>query len=529
MAKKKKDKFSLARQLLQKYDLTGMMQEARNLTRRFVLHIGPTNSGKTYQSVEALKQAKNGVYLGPLRLMALEIFDKLNAGDCPCTLLTGEEFELMPGAKVTASTIELCDYGAKYEVAVIDEAQMIGDRSRGANWTKAILMVNAEVVHICMAPEAEDIIVKLLSDIAAPFEIIRHERLTPLSYSGSISSLKQIRDGDALIAFSRRNVLSLAAEMERIGKKVSVIYGALPPAARREEVRKFESKETTVVVATDAIGLGVSLPIKRIIFCATSKYDGEDFRNLRPEEVKQIAGRAGRCGIHKKGEVLAMDEEWVITSGLKSKVSPIKTIYIPFPKETLDSSFDLDVLLHAWDTLPGEKGVDRQDMTEAQFLLDCSDNYFPGASKEMKYQLITCPVDTKSSELVEYWGDCCEAIVAGRTPPTPYFGDESLETCEKQYRAFDIRHQLLRRVGIEEPHLVEKEALIQKINWFLLTEKKSYIRKCSCCGCKLPFNHPYGMCEECYENQHRSQRNWGFDDDDWDDDDEWEDDGDEDF
>ena len=64
-----------------------------------------------------------------------------------------------------------------------------------ANWTKAILMVNAEVVHICMAPEAEDIIVKLLSDIAAPFEIIRHERLTPLSYSGSISSLKQIRDG----------------------------------------------------------------------------------------------------------------------------------------------------------------------------------------------------------------------------------------------------------------------------------------------------------------------------------------------
>lgn len=358
MAKKKKDKFSLARQLLQKYDLTGMMQEARNLTRRFVLHIGPTNSGKTYQSVEALKRAKNGVYLGPLRLMALEIFDKLNAGDCPCTLLTGEEFEPMPGAKVTASTIELCDYGAKYEVAVIDEAQMIGDRSRGANWTKAILMVNAEVVHICMAPEAEDIIVKLLSDIAASFEIIRHERLTPLSYSGSISSLKQIRDGDALIAFSRRNVLSLAAEMERIGKKVSVIYGALPPAARREEVRKFESKETTVVVATDAIGLGVSLPIKRIIFCATSKYDGEDFRNLRPDEVKQIAGRAGRCGIHKKGEVLAMDEEWVITSGLKSKVSPIKTIYIPFPKETLDSS-----LIWMFFFTPGTPCPGRRELT----------------------------------------------------------------------------------------------------------------------------------------------------------------------
>lgn len=83
MAKKKKDKFSQARLLLQKYDLFGMIQEAKQMTRRFVLHIGPTNSGKTHQSIEALKQAKTGVYLGPLRLMALEVFDKLNAGDCP--------------------------------------------------------------------------------------------------------------------------------------------------------------------------------------------------------------------------------------------------------------------------------------------------------------------------------------------------------------------------------------------------------------------------------------------------------------
>ena len=518
MSKKKKDKYTQARQLLQKYDLTGMMREAKKLSRRFVLHIGPTNSGKTYQSIEALKQAKTGVYLGPLRLMALEVFDKLNLAGCPCTLLTGEEFEPVPEARVTASTIELCDYGAKYEVAVIDEAQMIGDWSRGANWTKAILAVNAEVVHICMAPEAEDIITKLLSDIEAPFEIVRHERLTPLSYSGALSNLNQVRDGDALIAFSRRNVLSLAAEMERTGRKVSVIYGALPPAARREEVRKFESKETAVVVATDAIGLGVSLPIKRIIFCATAKYDGEDFRNLRPEEVKQIAGRAGRYGIHKKGEVLILsDNEWVITSGLKSKVDPIKTLYIPFPKETLDTPFDLDVLLHAWDTLPGEKGVARQDMTEAQLLLDHSDNYFPGASKQMKFQLITCPVDANSSELVGFWGDCCEAIAEGRTPPMPYFGDDSLEACEKQYRAYDIRHQLLRRVGIEEPHLIEKEELIRKINWYLLTAKKSYVRKCSRCGCKLPFNHPYGICEDCYEEQRQAyKRRW----DDWEDEEE---------
>lgn len=143
-------------------------------------------------------------------------------------------------------------------------------------------------------------------------------------------------------------------------------------------------------------------------------------------------------------------------------------------------------------------------MSDAELLLEYSDNYFPDASKKMKFQLITCPVDTKSSELVEYWGDCCEAIVAGWTPPMPYFGDESLEACEKQYRAYDIRHQLLRRVGIEEPHLDVKTELIQKINWFLLTSKKSYVRKCSHCGSELPFSYPYGMCEECYESKHHS-------------------------
>lgn len=46
--------------------------KAQSMKRRFILHIGPTNSGKTYQALERLKLAQNGVYLGPLRLLALE-------------------------------------------------------------------------------------------------------------------------------------------------------------------------------------------------------------------------------------------------------------------------------------------------------------------------------------------------------------------------------------------------------------------------------------------------------------------------
>lgn len=41
-------------------------------------HAGPTNSGKTYNAVQALKGAQTGLYCSPLRLLALEQYDRLN-------------------------------------------------------------------------------------------------------------------------------------------------------------------------------------------------------------------------------------------------------------------------------------------------------------------------------------------------------------------------------------------------------------------------------------------------------------------
>ncbi len=116
---------------------------AQRLDRRFVLHIGPTNSGKTYMALEELKKAEKGAYLGPLRLLALEVFDKLNAADVACSLLTGEESIPIAGAGITASTIEMADYRIRYDTAVIDEAQMISDPDRGPHWLDAICRIDA--------------------------------------------------------------------------------------------------------------------------------------------------------------------------------------------------------------------------------------------------------------------------------------------------------------------------------------------------------------------------------------------------
>jgi superfamily II DNA/RNA helicase len=80
-----------------------------------------------------------------------------------------------------------------------------------------------------------------------------------------------------------------------------VIYGALPPEVRRREAERFATGPDHILVATDAIGMGLNLPIRRVLFSTLTKFDGEGDRTLDESEVHQIAGRAGRYGIHEEG------------------------------------------------------------------------------------------------------------------------------------------------------------------------------------------------------------------------------------
>lgn len=102
-----------------------------------------------------------------------------------------------------------------------------------------------------------------------------------------------VREGDALIAFSKKSVLDVAGRLEEAGIASSVIYGSLPPEIRRRQTRMFNEGMTKVAVATDAIGMGLNLPVRRIVFMQTDKFDGVSRRPLRIPEVKQIAGRRG--------------------------------------------------------------------------------------------------------------------------------------------------------------------------------------------------------------------------------------------
>lgn len=292
--------------------------KARAIKRHHHFYLGPTNSGKTHHAIQALIAAKSGVYLAPLRLLAMEIRDRLMAAGVPCNLVTGEERVLIPGAQHTASTIEMMNPNKQVDVAVIDEIQMLQDPDRGSAWTAALIGAPARQVFLCGANSVTAPCLRVLDAINEPYKITHLERMTPLILEdASICGKRyakpklkhQLKKGDAVIAFSRKDVLTFSARFRQWGFKVASIYGALSPEVRRTESERFNSGMADILVATDAIGMGLNLPIQRVIFCNIHKFDGVASRPLNATEVRQIAGRAGRHGRYPIGYVNVLEDD----------------------------------------------------------------------------------------------------------------------------------------------------------------------------------------------------------------------------
>jgi ATP-dependent RNA helicase SUPV3L1/SUV3 len=238
----------------------------RVLQRQIHLHVGPTNSGKTYHALKRLEHAKTGIYAGPLRLLAHEVYTRLNAKGKLCNLVTGDERILPPngGAMMTSCTVEMVPTHEEVEVAVIDEIQMIGHYERGWAWTQALLSLKAQEVHLCGEVRAVPLIKDLVAAMGDTLEIHCYERLSPLSaMSTSLGgSLKRLRKGDCVVAFSRRGIHALKKEIEvATNRRVAVVYGSLPPETRAQQARLFNDPDNAydILVASDAIGMGLNL------------------------------------------------------------------------------------------------------------------------------------------------------------------------------------------------------------------------------------------------------------------------------
>ncbi|XP_010256129.1 PREDICTED: ATP-dependent RNA helicase SUV3, mitochondrial isoform X3 [Nelumbo nucifera] len=298
---------------------------ARRKKRNIILHVGPTNSGKTHHALKQLERSSSGIYCGPLRLLAWEVAKRLNKAHVPCDLITGQEKEEIDGAKHKSVTVEMADVTSDYHCAVIDEIQMVGCKTRGFSFTRALLGLAADELHLCGDAAVVPLIQEILEVTGDVIKVQYYERLSPLIPSKvPLGSFSKIQTGDCIVTFSRREIYRLKNDIENGGKHLcSVVYGSLPPETRTRQATMFndESSQFDVLVASDAIGMGLNLNISRIIFSTLKKFDGTDMRELTVSEIKQIAGRAGRFGSKFPcGEVTCIDAEDLplLHSSLKS-------------------------------------------------------------------------------------------------------------------------------------------------------------------------------------------------------------------
>jgi len=285
---------------------------ARAIRRRVIYHSGPTNSGKTHSSLIAFRSAQSGVYSAPLRLLAMEVYEQANIDGTLCSLITGQEKKLVPGARHTACTVEMLDLQRRVDVGVIDEIQMIGDESRGWAWTRALLGLPASELHVAGDGSAVDLVRRLCEHTGEVFEVREYSRLSPpleVEQCGILDSTHRsytsIKPGDCVVAFSRNEIFAIKSMIERdTSHKAAVIYGNLPPEPRRQQAKLFNdpSSPYDVLVASDAVGMGLNLNIGRIVFSAMEKrHGGTDLTPISPSMTKQIAGRAGR--LHSEFEI----------------------------------------------------------------------------------------------------------------------------------------------------------------------------------------------------------------------------------
>ncbi|CCH41051.1 ATP-dependent RNA helicase [Wickerhamomyces ciferrii] len=276
--------------------------EARKIRRKLILHMGPTNSGKTYHALQRLKQSNDGYYAGPLRLLAREIYDKFKSEGIRCNLVTGEEViedrdESGIEASLSSGTVEMIPVNQRFEVVVLDEIQMIADKFRGWAWSHALLGAQADEIHLCGEESVIPLIKRIAETTGDEVIINRYERLGELQIEDQpvTGGLNGLEKGDCIVAFSKKRIMAYKEEIQnKTDLKCGVIYGALPAETRATEAERFNNGEYDVLVASDAIGMGLNLSINRVIFDSHKKFDGDQLRALESPQVKQIGGRAGR-------------------------------------------------------------------------------------------------------------------------------------------------------------------------------------------------------------------------------------------
>ncbi len=488
---------------------------ARSMQRKVVAWLGPTNSGKTHRAVLALAAAKSGMYLGPLRLLALEQRDRLHELGTPCSLVTGEERDHQSPTH-SSRTVEMTDFSRRFDVCVLDEMQLAFDRDRGWAWVAAYCGVAVSTLYVTGPVSAEPVIRRLAKVCGDTVEVHYVERQGTLEHEG-VLDWRRVPPRSAVIGFSRAIVLELKAMFESRGLRVSVIYGGLSPEVRRNEARRFRNGESDIVCATDAIGLGLNLPLDRVIFYETDKFDGEINRPLTDAELLQIAGRAGR-GPEATGWVAAFsvrDGRRIESALAEPQRTPepdrLPAAPTPMHVRAIADHLGLDRLVPILEffrtrlTFPGGTFFPevQEDVLKAAELVDTYASKLP---VERRYALACTPIDLNEHLFRSIFSDWLELLNAGKavTFPRRLDGSGGLEELEEMLKLTTIYRWLalkfpetftdLAHVETLRRDATEQTQAILRRNW---GKQGLTRRECNHCRRALLPSSPHRSCRDC--------------------------------
>jgi ATP-dependent RNA helicase SUPV3L1/SUV3 len=254
--------------------------------------LGPTNTGKTHFAIERMLAHRSGMIGLPLRLLAREVFDKIVRlkGAADVALITGEERIVPKFPRFFVCTVEAMPVDIPVAFLAVDEIQLCTDPERGHVFTDRLIHARGEEETMWLGAGTMRI---AIARIAPETHFITRPRFSDLAYTGP-KKLSRLPRRSAIVAFSVEDVYGLADTVRSQRGGAAVVMGALSPRTRNAQVELYQSGEVDFMIATDAIGMGINMDVDHVAFAAREKFDGMTMRLLKPEEIGQIAGRAGR-------------------------------------------------------------------------------------------------------------------------------------------------------------------------------------------------------------------------------------------
>ena len=334
---------------------------------RLTAVLGPTNTGKTHFAIERMLAHRSGMIGLPLRLLAREVFDKIVRikGAAECALITGEERVVPAHPRYFVCTVEAMPVDIPVAFLAVDEIQLATDLERGHVFTDRLLHARGEEETMWLGALTMK---GAISRVAPEAHFITRPRFSDLAYAGP-KKLSRLPRRSAIVAFSVEDVYGLADTIRSQRGGAAVVLGALSPRTRNAQVALYQSGEVDFLIATDAIGMGINMDVDHVAFAARDKFDGVTIRPLRPEEIGQIAGRAGRYmndgtfGV--TGDADPFDAE-LVEQVENHRYDPVKVLQ--WRNSALDFT-SLEALLASLDAPPPARGLVRARPASDHFTL----------------------------------------------------------------------------------------------------------------------------------------------------------------